>query len=678
MPLSDTISRGLHQLTDRGVLTTDTDLTIITWNEWLATHTGLAGEQVLGQKLFDVFPELLARNLNAAYRGALDGQVIVLAQRLHAYLLQMPPGGDLHQTPLMQQSAKIAPLVEDGRVVGTITVIEDVTERVARENELAVRARQQSAIAALSQQALSGCELRELTAAATQSLAAALAVEQCALWEFTPQRGEAVLLAGHGWNPEALGTIVPVAALERPAPFSGLPLFADHQIATGASAAVPTGQGRFGCLTVYSRTPRTFSEDEFQLLQTVAHVIGMAVDRKHMETELRRRADALAEADRRKDEFLAMLAHELRNPLAPILHAVQMLGLPAASADDRLFAHGVVRGQVEQMARLVDDLLDVSRITRGQINLRMEPMRLADVVTQAVESSRPLIESHGHTLELSLTAEPLQVRGDELRLVQVVTNLLNNAAKYTENGGRIRLTLARDGGEAVVSVRDNGVGISPEMMPRVFDLFTQATRSLARSQGGLGIGLTLVRRLVELHEGRVEAHSSGLGQGSEFLMRLPLIAGATAPSHRADTAGAVGAVGAVGAAGAPAQAGVKGLRVLVVDDNADAADSLAMLLKASGHQPLVAYDGHAALDCASQHELDVVFLDIGLPGMDGYEVARRLRQQHGDGPCLVALTGYGQPDDRETGRRAGFNHHLVKPISFARVQQALTELCAEK
>jgi CheY-like chemotaxis protein len=245
---------------------------------------------------------------------------------------------------------------------------------------------------------------------------------------------------------------------------------------------------------------------------------------------------------------------------------------------------------------------------------------------------------------------------------QVVTNLLNNAAKYTEKGGHIWISLSRDGEEGVLSVRDDGIGISAEMLPRVFDLFAQASRSLARSQGGLGIGLTLARRLVALHGGSLSARSGGLGKGSEFVVQLPIV---LQPRTAAPLPSTV-----------PSAAQSKGLRVLVVDDNSDAADSLAMLLKASGHEGVVVYDGQAALDCASQRELDVIFLDIGLPGMDGYEVARRLRQQHGARSRLVALTGYGQPDDREMARRAGFDYHLVKPVTFARVQQALSELCS--
>ncbi len=659
MSLKNTVANSAQQLTDRGVLTTDTELRVIAWNEWLVNHTGRSVEEVLGRKLFDVFPDLVVRRLDAAYRRALDGQVIVLAQRLHAYLLKMPPSEDVQWTAQMQQSARIAPLVEDDRVVGTVTVVEDVTERVEYENELATRARQQAVIASLAQRGLSGCDLNELMAVAVEAVAETLSVDQCAVWQYAPQSGQAMLRAGVGWEPGEAGTTVPAASLEASTPVTETPFFAEHKITTTASALVSAGAEPFGCLAIYTAERRVFGDDIYQFLRTVADVISMAVDRKRLETELRDRALALAEADRRKDEFLAMLAHELRNPLAPILHAVQIIGMQRAGPEDLAAAYAILRGQVEQMARLIDDLLDVSRITHGQITLRKERLRLSDVIKQAVDSSRPLIEARGHKLQISLPVEPLDVRGDPARLVQVITNLLNNASKYTEDCGDLRLSLTRDGNEAVISMRDSGVGISAEMLPRVFDLFAQATRSLDRSQGGLGIGLTLVRRLVDLHGGSVAAHSGGLGEGSEFLVRLPLAEGPRPV--------------AAGQPETPPAGRFRRLRVLVVDDNTDAADSLVTLLRVAGHESVAAYDGQAALDCAAQRELDVIFLDIGLPRMDGYEVARRLRGQHGDRLCLIALTGYGQADDRETSRRAGFDKHLVKPVGFAQVQQALAE-----
>jgi PAS domain S-box-containing protein len=376
-------------------------------------------------------------------------------------------------------------------------------------------------------------------------------------------------------------------------------------------------------------------------------------------TERVRQAEALKEADRRKDEFLAMLAHELRNPLAPIRNAVEVFRLLGPADPDLEWARDMIGRQVQQLTRLVDDLLDVSRITRGKIALRKEPVDLAAVVARAVETSRPLLDARGHELTLDLPREPLRVEADATRLAQVVSNLLNNAARYTEEGGHIRLSVEPGRGEAVVRVRDDGMGIPAELLPQVFELFTQGDRSLARSEGGLGIGLTLVKRLVELHGGRVEARSAGPGRGSEFIVRLRTLA----PQPKRDMED--------GGRG-PSEVPPRPRRVLVVDDNEDAAESLALLLRARGHEIRTAHDGPSALSVAEDFRPEVVFLDIGLPRMDGYEVARRLRVQPGrEGLLLVALTGYGQDEDRRRAEEAGFDAHLVKPADLEALQRLL-------
>jgi PAS domain S-box-containing protein len=369
-------------------------------------------------------------------------------------------------------------------------------------------------------------------------------------------------------------------------------------------------------------------------------------------TERKRAEEVLREADRRKDEFLAMLGHELRNPLGPVRNAAHILRRRCAGDPEVEQTAEMMGRQVDHMVRLVDDLLDVSRISRGKIDLRKQPVDLGAAGARAAEGARALLGARQHRLEVTVPAEPVRVEADPDRLEQVVANLLTNAAKYTQPGGHIRLTVAREGGQAVVRVRDNGIGIRPEMLPRVFDLFQQADRIPGRVSEGLGLGLTLVRRLVEMHGGSVEAHSDGPGRGSEFIVRLPLLSAAQNPA-----AGA--APEASPAAGGP-------LRILVVDDNVDGAKSLALLLRLEGgHEVRVAHDGPAALELARDFHPDVVFLDIGLPkGMDGYEVARRLRQQPGLGEALlVALTGFGQEEDRRRSLAAGFHAHLVKPVN---------------
>jgi PAS domain S-box-containing protein len=385
-----------------------------------------------------------------------------------------------------------------------------------------------------------------------------------------------------------------------------------------------------------------------------ALVGGMAID----VTDLKRVEEALKEADRRKDEFLAMLAHELRNPLAPVSNALQILKLSGVDPAAAERARGMMERQVEHLVRLVDDLLDVSRIMRGKIELRRGPVELSAVVARAVETAQPVVEAEGHRLTVSLPPEPLWLDGDLVRLAQVVGNLINNAAKYTEGGGTIRVAADREGNEAVLRVRDTGIGIAPNLLPRIFDMFVQAERRTRDARGGLGIGLTLVRRLVEMHGGSVVAHSEGPGKGSEFVVRLPLLprpAGAAAPQ----TAGRRNA--------APPPR-----RILVVDDSADAADSLAMMLRLDGHDVRVARDGPRALELAAADPPDVALLDIGMPGMDGYEVARRFRADPAlRDVLLVAVTGWGQEDDRRRTREAGFDHHLVKPVETGVLESLL-------
>ena len=360
---------------------------------------------------------------------------------------------------------------------------------------------------------------------------------------------------------------------------------------------------------------------------------------------------ALREADRRKDEFLAMLAHELRNPLAPIRSAAEVLRMGDPQGRSQQWAREVIERQTQHLTRLVDDLLDVSRITRGMITIRREPLDLGVIVQRSVETSRPMIDARHQQLTVTLPERPLRVEGDMTRLVQVIANLLNNAAKYTEKGGQIAVEVRDDSGMATVAVRDNGIGLVAELLPHVFDLFTQANQALDRSQGGLGIGLTLVRRLVELHGGTVEAKSAGPGLGSEFTVRLPLLA---------DEAGATDSGGTHAG---ESSALSRELRVLVVEDHPDSADMMAFLIEAQGHTVFKAHDGASALDTALAVIPDVMFCDIGLPGMNGYELAAEIRKQPRLGHLrLIAVSGYGREEDRRRAETAGFDAHLTKPI----------------
>jgi CheY-like chemotaxis protein/two-component sensor histidine kinase len=351
----------------------------------------------------------------------------------------------------------------------------------------------------------------------------------------------------------------------------------------------------------------------------------------------------------------------LRNPLAPIRNAAQLLGVQAAASPELRWASTMIERQVQQMTRLIDDLLDVSRITRGKITLRPERIDLVTVIGGVVEASRAMIAHAGHRLDVTVPDTPIPVDGDATRLAQIVLNLLHNAAKYTDPGGRIELVVARENRHVVIRVKDTGIGIPREMLPHIFELFTQVDRSLERSEGGLGIGLTLVQRLVELHGGSVAACSDGPGQGSEFVVRLPVAADPVDEAVRPQLE--------------PALAAPAARRILIVDDNRDSANSLAELLHLRGHETHVAHDGLEALQVVAAVQPDVVLLDIGLPKMSGYEVAQRIRgQESGGDVVLIALTGWGQEEDRRRSRNSGFDHHLTKPIEFSALVKLLAGL----
>jgi signal transduction histidine kinase/ActR/RegA family two-component response regulator len=371
-------------------------------------------------------------------------------------------------------------------------------------------------------------------------------------------------------------------------------------------------------------------------------------ERRKLEDDLRELAASLSEADRRKNEFLAMLAHELRNPLAPISNAARALRMGGREEALRP-ASEMLERQVKQMSRLVDDLLDMSRITLGRIELRRERAELAPIIEHAVEAARALYRSMNHELTVTVPAEPMLLDADPARLAQVVGNLLNNACKFTDKGGHVWLTVEREGDEAVIRVRDNGIGIARENIPSLFEMFAQVDTSLERSRDGLGIGLTLVKTLTEMHGGSVHADSAGPGHGSEFTVRLPLLSQAVRPSS------------SVTVSKPPVV--VTARRVLIVDDSLDGAESLAMLLQVGGHETHLAHDGIEAVEAAARLRPDVVLLDIGLPRLNGYEVCRQLRKEPwGKDLLLVALTGWGQDEDRHRSNEAGFDAHLVKPV----------------
>ncbi|MDQ6620190.1 MAG: ATP-binding protein [Pseudomonadota bacterium] len=378
---------------------------------------------------------------------------------------------------------------------------------------------------------------------------------------------------------------------------------------------------------------------------------------QHEMAERRGAEEALRAADKRKDEFLATLAHELRNPLAPMRNALRILDIAGSDPGAAQRARDMMERQLQQMVRLVDDLLDVSRITTGKLALRLEPTDLATVMRNAVDTVRPFVDARGHALIVRLTSEPIHLNADPTRLAQVFSNLINNAAKYTDPGGRITVSAVRDAETVSVTVADNGIGIAPGMQQAIFDMFTQVDRSLERTQAGLGVGLTLARRLVDLHGGTIEARSEGLNQGSQFVVTLPVTAAQVPkPLVRPTADGGV----------------TFGHRILVADDNVDFAESFALILRMLGNEVRVVHDGARAVEQAATFEPEFCFLDIGLPKVNGYDLARRLREspQTRDS-TLIAITGWGQEKDRQHAHQAGFDHHMVKPVDAREIESLL-------
>ena len=442
-----------------------------------------------------------------------------------------------------------------------------------------------------------------------------------------------------------------------------------------AYACNPLMAGRrlLGTLAFATTTRDEFSQEDLDFLRTICQYVAMAKERLRLEEQLRRHIEqlasanaALADADKRKNEFLAMLAHELRNPLAPIRNAMELLRSFDLKDEIQQRQANIIDRQIGHMARLLNDLLDVSRITTGKVELNKTPLALREIFAHAIETSLPLIEAHNHTLTVTNPPASLQIMADMDRLAQALANLLSNAAKYTEDGGHIWFEAARENNQAVIRVRDTGVGIHPDLLPYIFDLFTQADHSLGRSQGGLGIGLTLVRDLVTLHGGTVEAHSAGLGQGSEFIVHLPLLTRdeAEAKPESFQPPEPIRPEPSFGQAPC---------RILVVDDMVDTADSMSELLEMWGYQVSVAYSGETALDVAREFQPEVVLLDVGLPTLSGYEVAQQLRKEQQDRPLLlVALTGYGREEDRQRAKDAGFDEHLVKPVDLDQLKTLIS------
>jgi PAS domain S-box-containing protein len=620
-----------------GVITTDTDGRVTFLNPVAQQLTGWTQDSAVGQPLEQVFvivsEETGAVVDNPALRAVREGVVVGLAN--HTLLLSR----DGTRRPIDDSAAPIRD--EYGVISGGVLVFRDVS---AKRDAAALLARREA-------------ELRERhdeleTIYATAPIGMSLLDGELRFLRINDRLAEMNGLAARDHIGRTIGEVLPKLAptLE---PVLRRVLETGEAVTnievTGETAAQPGVE-------------RTWQESLYPLRHADGRIVGIntvvveTTDRKRAEVQVYELMAALKEADVRKDQFLAILAHELRNPLAPLRN---MLEIMKRADHDTGLLHRVretMERQLSQLVRLVDDLMDVSRITRNRLELRTEQVNLASVVHHAVEAVRPFADASRQVIDVALPAEPLYLEADPARLAQVFSNLLNNACKYSEAGGRIALVAERQGSDVLVSVRDAGVGIPVDQLQSVFDMFTQIDRSIERSQGGLGIGLTLVRQLVEMHGGSVEARSEGEGKGSEMLVRLPVL----------------GVGQRMEAPAAAAELAVVPRRFLVADDSTDAASSLAALLSITGHETRTAHDGLEALEVAESFRPDVVLLDIGMPRLNGFEACRRMREQPwARDTIIVALTGWGQDDDRRKSRQAGFDAHMVKPVDYLALMELL-------
>ena len=626
--------RTLAERTDllNGVLESTTDVIfvkdlngrILLANPACAAVFGSTPDQVVGKTCEELFPPDVAAAIRQHDEAVIAGESPVQLEET------VPVAGE----PRVALTLK-TPLRDDGgRVVGVLGISRDITDRKREETLLKVS---ETRYRRLFESAKDGILILDAHAATITDANPFIAE----LLGYSPEELQGKELWQIGLFQDVEASKAAMQELQE----KGYIRYEDLALETKAGQRINV-----------EFVSNVYGEDGEAVIQCNIRDIS---DRKRLEESLRQHAADLSEVDRRKDEFLATLAHELRNPLAPVRMAVEVLRMKGPAIPELQWARDVIDRQTQAMTRLIDDLMDVSRINQGKLELQREQVELEKIVQGAVETSRPLIEKMGHELTVTLPPGPVIVNADLTRLAQVILNLLNNAAKYTERGGRIELRAELQGSDVMVSVTDTGIGIPADKLPTLFEMFSQVEGALSRSQGGLGIGLCLVKRLVEMHGGSIEAKSGGLGQGSEFVVRLPIVVERTYPrpaSHDGDKAKST-----------------SDLRILVVDDNRDAAESLAMLLKFMGNNVHTAHDGEEAVAAAGKFRPDVVLCDIGLPKLNGYQACRQMKEQAWDKKMiLIAVTGWGNDDDRRRSEEAGFDHHMVKPVD----PQALMKLLA--
>ncbi len=614
------------------IITKNLDGIIQTWNKSAEKLFGYSASEIVGRPITTIIPP----------EGV--GEEVEIMQRIRsghpaARLETIRITKDGRHVPV---SVSVSPLRDsDGRVVGASKVLHDISAMVAAREALA--------------------EEKELLATTLGSIGdAVISTDAAGVITFLNSVAESVT----GWSlleaiAKPLETVFRIVNEETRRTV-------ENPVARALREGVVVGLANHTVLIRKDGSELPVDDSAAPIRNLKGTIVGCVLvfrdisNRRKAEHEAKLMQETLRAMDRRKNDFLAILAHELRNPLAPVSNAVQLMRISENDPAMIEKALATMERQVAQMSRLIDDLLDVARISRGKIDLRRETIELSDVLRSVLDTARPTAEKLKLELALALPQEPVWLNADPVRLTQVFNNLVNNALKYTGEGGRIRITACLDGSEVAVSVKDSGAGIPAEQLPMIFDMFTQVDRTLGRSQGGLGIGLSLVKELVEMHGGTVAVRSEGADKGSEFIVRLPVTQ--ADPHH----------IGMVAAARRTVP--VPRQRILVVDDNTDGAESLSELLSIAGHTTKLAFDGAEAVRSADEFRPDVVVLDIGLPGFDGYEAARRIRQTAwGEKMFLVALTGWGQEEDRNKSKQAGFDHHLVKPVELNTLLQLLAD-----
>jgi PAS domain S-box-containing protein len=651
--------RSIIESSQDAIISKTLDSVVLSWNSAAEKLFGYTAAQAIGRHISFVIPVERRHEEEQIIARLRDGERI---EHFETERVRSDGG----RVPV---SLTISPIRdESGRIVGASKIARDVSDRVQDMNEIRLRNLRLKLLSEAAGFLLSTSDADAMLHGIHDKVGPHLGADTY-LNFMVNEAGDALRLASWAGIPDDVAAGIrrlefgqavcgAVAVGREPIHATHIQQSADPRdelvksfgLRAYASNPLFAGAELIGTLSFASRTRDAFSPDELVFIATITHYVSIAYERLRL-------LDRLRDADRRKDEFLATLAHELRSPLAPLRNGIEIMKLAPESGEVLGAARGSMERQLAQLVRLVDDLLDVSRVTRNRLGLRRGRVELAEVIEHAVETCRPLADAALLELKVTLPEEPVFLDADAARLSQVFSNLLNNACKYTEPGGRIWLEADRQGDSVRVSVRDTGVGIPADKLGGIFEMFAQVDESLERAQGGLGIGLTLAHRLVEMHGGTLEAQSEGAGRGSEFVVRLPALAGARMPVEVNDMD--------------ETTSGLRS-RILIVDDNVDSATSLAMLLSTTGHETEMAHDGLQALEVAERFRPHVVLLDIGLPKLNGYDACRRIRERPwGRDVTLVAVTGWGQDSDRRKSREAGFDHHMVKPVEFASLTRVL-------